>query len=154
TVMVRGMMFPLSRKQARTSLKMQELAPELKKLKEKFKDDRQAFAMAQMELFRKYGVNPLGTCWMLFLQMPIFMGRYFCLQESVGFRLAGFLWIQNLAAPDMLVFWSENIPLISRPQDYGSLLYLGPFLNILPILAVALMIYQQRMLMPPPADEQ
>jgi YidC/Oxa1 family membrane protein insertase len=154
TVLVRGMMFPLSRKQARTSLKMQELAPELKRLKEKFKDDRQAFAMAQMELFRKHGVNPLGTCWMLLLQMPIFMGLYFCLQESVFFRLAGFLWIENLAAPDMFLFWSEKIPLISRPQDYGSLLYLGPFLNILPILAVSLMIYQQRALMPPPADEQ
>jgi YidC/Oxa1 family membrane protein insertase len=154
TVMVRGMMFPLSRKQAKTTLKMQELAPELKRLKEKFKDDRQAFAMAQMELFRKHGVNPLGTCWMLLLQMPIFMGLYFCLQESVMFRLAGFLWIENLAAPDMLVYWSQKIPLISTPDSYGSILYLGPFLNILPILAVSLMIYQQRKMMPPPTDDQ
>src|SRR5205814_1068432 len=82
------------------------------------------------------------------------MGLYYCLQESVHFRLAGFLWMENLAAPDMLKSWSENIPLISRPEDYGSLIYLGPYLNILPIVAVTLMLYQQKALMPPPTDEQ
>src|SRR5262249_13422442 len=94
------------------------------------------------------------SCWMLFLQLPIFMGLYYCLQESIFFRLAPFLWIDNLAAPDMLVKWGEGIPLISRPEDYGSLIYLGPFLNILPIVAVTLMIFQQKMMMPPAADEQ
>ena len=154
TLLVRGIMFPMSRKQALTSMKMQALQPELKKLKEKFKDDRQAFAMAQMDLFRKHNISMFGSCWMIFLQMPIFMGLYYCLQESVHFRLAPFLWIRNLAAPDMLVFWTENIPLISRPEDYGSLLYLGPYLNLLPIVAVTLMIYQQQKMMPPAADEQ
>ena len=72
--------------------------------------------------------------------MPIFMGLYFCLQESVFFRLQEFLWIPNLAAPDMLVWWSESIPLISSPGNrFGdfSFLYLGPFFNLLPIFAVA-----------------
>ncbi len=154
TIMVRGIMYPVSRKQALTSLRMQELAPELKKLQEKYKDDRQAFAQAQMELFRKNGVNPFGSCWMLFLQMPIFMGLYYCLQESVHFRLAPFLWVKNLAAPDMLFSWGESIPLISTPESYGSMIYLGPYLNLLPIIAVTLMILQQKMMMPPPADEQ
>src|SRR5581483_8994864 len=95
TLMVRGVMFPISRKQAQTTVKMQALAPELKKLQEKYKHDRQAMGMAQMELYRKHGVNPLGSCWILFLQMPIFMGLYYCLQESIFFRLAPFLWIQN-----------------------------------------------------------
>src|SRR5205085_10376707 len=144
----------MSRKQALTSIRMQALQPELKKLKEKFKDDRQGFAMAQMELFRKNEISMFGSCWMIFLQMPIFMGLYYCLQESVHFRLAPFLWIRNLAAPDMLVYWTENIPLLSRPEDYGSLLYLGPYLNLLPICAVSLMIYQQQKMMPPAADEQ
>ena len=90
TVMVRGMMFPVSRKQAMTSMRMQELAPEMKKLQEKYKDDRQALAAAQMELYRKHGVNPFGTCWLLLLQMPIFMGLYYALQESILFRLAPF----------------------------------------------------------------
>ena len=109
----------------------------------------QGLQVAQMELYRKHGVNPFGSCWFLLLQMPIFMGLYYCLQESVHFRLAGFLWIDNLAAPDMLVWWSENIPLLSRPTDVGSILYLGPYLNLLPIVAVTLMIFQQKKMMPP-----
>ena len=70
TVMVRGLMFPLSRKQAMMSLKMQALAPEQKKLQLKYKDDKQALSLAQWELFRKHGVNPFGSCWVLLLQMP------------------------------------------------------------------------------------
>jgi YidC/Oxa1 family membrane protein insertase len=156
TVMVRGLMFPVSRKQALTTLRMQELAPELKKLQEKYKDDRQALGMAQMELYRKHGVNPFGTCWFLLLQMPIFMGLYYALQESIHFRLAPFwpTWIDNLAAPDMLIPWGERIPWISSPDSYGSLLYLGPYFNLLPVIAVGLMIMQQKLVTPPPADEQ
>ncbi len=156
TVLVRGMMFPLSRKQALMSVRMQQLAPELKRLQERYKDDRQALGMAQMDLYRRHGVNPLGSCWVLLLQMPIFMGLYFALQESTHFRLAEFwpTWITNLAAPDMLFSWGENIPFISRIEDYGSFLYLGPYFNILPVIAVVLMIAQQKMMTPPPADEQ
>jgi YidC/Oxa1 family membrane protein insertase len=156
TILVRGLMFPISRKQALTTMRMQALAPELKKLQEKHKDDKQALGMAQMELYRKHGVNPFGTCWFLLLQMPIFMGLYFALQESIHFRLASFwpLWIKNLAAPDMLLWWSEQIPYISRVQDFGGFLYLGPYFNLLPVVAVALMIAQQKMMTPPPADDQ
>jgi YidC/Oxa1 family membrane protein insertase len=156
TVLVRGMMFPLSRKQALMSMKMQALAPELKKLQEKYKDDKQALGMAQWDLYRKHGVNPMGSCWVMLLQMPIFMGLYYALQESIQFRLASFwpTWIKNLAAPDMLLEWGKSIPLISRDSDFGGFLYLGPYLNLLPILAVTLMILQQKLMMPPPADEQ
>jgi YidC/Oxa1 family membrane protein insertase len=155
TVLVRGLMHPVSRKQARTSMKMQALAPEMKKLQEKFKDDPQGKQRAMMELYRKHGVNPIGSCWVIFLQMPIFMGLYYALQESIHFRLADFLWIKNLAAPDMLFWWGESIPYISRPEDLGSsFLYLGPYFNLLPVLAVTLMIVQQKFLMPPPTDEQ
>jgi YidC/Oxa1 family membrane protein insertase len=112
--------------------------------------------MAQMELYRKHGVNPLGTCWLLLLQMPIFMGLYFALQESIFFRLAEFwpTWIVNLAAPDMLFRWGEGIPFLSTPESYGGIFYLGPYFNILPIIAVSLMIVQQKMMTPPPTDEQ
>jgi YidC/Oxa1 family membrane protein insertase len=153
TVLVRGLMHPVSRKQARTSIRMQALVPELKKLQEKYKNDRQAQAMAQMELYRKHGVSPMGSCWVVLLQMPIFMGLYYALQESIHFRLAPFLWIQNLAAPDMLLYWGQSIPWISRPEDLGNFLYLGPYLNLLPVFAVALMIVQQKFLMPPATDE-
>ena len=155
TVIVRGVMFPVSRKQALTSLRMQQLAPEMKKLNEKYKDDKQALAAAQMDLYRKHGVNPFGTCWLLLLQMPIFMGLYYSLQESIHFRLAGLSswWMPNLSAPDMLLPWGEHIFLISDPSWYGWLWYLGPYLNILPILAVSLMLVQQKWTMPPPTDD-
>jgi YidC/Oxa1 family membrane protein insertase len=154
TLCVRALMHPISRKQARTSMKMQAIVPEIKKLQEKHKNDRQALAVAQMEMYRKHGVHPMGSCWIVFLQMPIFMGLYYSLQESIFFRLSPFLWIKNLAAPDMLIYWGENIPWISRPEDQGGFLYLGPYFNLLPIVAVVLMLFQQKFLMPPPTDEQ
>jgi YidC/Oxa1 family membrane protein insertase len=157
TVIVRGAMFPISRKQAMFSIKMQELAPELKKIQEKYPDDAQARMQATQEFYRKHGINPLGSCWPVFLQMPIFLGLYFALQESVHFRLADFLWIKNLAAPDMLFYWSENIPIISSPDHAGGILgvlYLGPYLNVLPVFAVVFMMIVQMQTMPPPTDDQ
>ncbi|MBI2809123.1 MAG: membrane protein insertase YidC [Planctomycetes bacterium] len=156
TVMVRGAMFPISRRQAMFSIKMQELAPELKKIQAKYPDDPQARMQAQQKFYREHGINPLASCWPIFLQMPIFLGLYFALQESIDFRLADFLWIKNLAAPDMLIYWTENIPVISSPDHGGFLgfLYLGPYLNILPMIAVVFMMIQQIQTMPPPTDEQ
>jgi YidC/Oxa1 family membrane protein insertase len=154
TLIVRGLMFPISRRQAVLSIKMQELGPEMKKLQEKYKHDPTKRNQAVMELYRKHGVNPLGGCLTLLLQMPVFMGLYYALQESVHFRLAGFLWIDNLAAPDMLFWWSESIPLISDPDNMGGFGYLGPFFNLLPVFAVVLMLVQQKLMTPPPADEQ
>jgi YidC/Oxa1 family membrane protein insertase len=156
TILVRGLMFPISRKQALMSLRMQEMAPEMKKLQEKYKEDVQARNAAMMELYRKHGVNPFGTCWVLLLQMPIFLGLYYALMESIHFRLAPFwpLWMRNLAAPDMLWYWGEKIPWISDPDSYGGFFYLGPYLNVLPLIAVALMMVHQALMTPPPADEQ
>ena len=161
TFMVRGCLYPISRRQALSSRNMQEkmkvLQPEMKVLKEKYKNDFRAFSQAQQELYRKHKVNPfagMAGCLPLLAQMPIFMGLYYSLQESPHFRLAPFLWIENLAAPDMLKWWGENIPWISEPSAHGGFLYLGPFFNILPVLAAGLMLVQQKMMMPPAMDEQ
>ncbi len=156
TVLVRGMMFPVSRKAAMTNIRMQELQPEIKKLKEKHKDDPQALNVAIWGLQRKSGINPLSTCWLMALQMPVFMGLYYSLQESIHFRAVQFwpTWIHNLAAPDMLFYWGESIPFISTPESYGAFWYLGPYFNIMPVIAVTLMIFQQKYTMPPPTDEQ
>jgi len=158
TVLVRGSMFPISRRSALLSQRMQALAPEIKKMQEKYKNDPQAKTAAVMELYRKHGVNPFGSCLPMLLQMPFFLGLYYCLQESIHFRLAGFLWIDNLAAPDMLVRWGNGIPIISDPDNmsgsFFSFLYLGPYFNLLPVIAVTLMLMQQKLMTPPPADEQ
>jgi len=92
----------------------------------------------------------------LLMQMPIFLGLYFALQESIHFRLAPFwpLWIENLGAPDMLIWWSESIPWISDPNSLGGMLYLGPYLNLLPLIAGVFMLIQQQLMTPPPTDDQ
>ncbi len=166
TVVVRGLMFPISRKAALYSMRMQELAPEMKKLQEQYKNDPQKKGQAVMELYRKHNVHPLGACLPMLLQLPIFLGLYYALQESIHFRLASFLWVDNLAAPDMLAWWTENIPVISSPDNQSGVprtglfdslagfFYLGPYFNLLPLFAVTLMFIQQKLMAPPPTDEQ
>lgn len=166
TIIVRGAMFPITRRQTRMSKdmqeKMQRLQPEMKKLKEKYKDDPLGMYQEQQELFRRHNINQfamMGGCLPVLAQMPIFLGLYYCLQESIFFRLEPFFawlpwWIPNLAAPDMLFWWSENIPMISTVPSQGGILFLGPYFNLLPMIAVGLMLVQQTLMAPPAADEQ
>ena len=161
TITVRLLLFPFSRRQQASMAAMQEkqarLKPEMDKLAEKFKDDPTRLQQEKTKLMFQNGVNPLsamGGCLLLFAQMPIFMGLYFCLQESVFFRLQQFLWVPNLAAPDMTLWWTEGIPYVSTPSSLGGMTYLGPFLNVLPLVAVTLIFVQQYITMPVAQDEQ
>jgi YidC/Oxa1 family membrane protein insertase len=163
TVMVRGILHPMTRRQAINGkvmqAKMARLAPDLKKIQEKYGDDLLKVQAEKNKLMREHGINPaamMGGCLPLLMQMPIFMGLYFALQESVFFRLepATPWWIVNLAAPDMLVWWTEDIPWISQPESLGGMLYLGPYFNLLPLIAVGLMMYVQSKMMPKSEDPQ
>ncbi|NRA59435.1 MAG: membrane protein insertase YidC [Psychrobium sp.] len=101
TFAVRGAMFPLTKKQYTSMAKMRKLQPKMAALKERFGDDRQKMGQATMELYKKEKVNPLGGCLPLLLQMPIFLGLFWMLQESVELRHAPFmLWIDDLSALD------------------------------------------------------
>jgi YidC/Oxa1 family membrane protein insertase len=158
TVLVRGCMFPLSIKQARSQQKMQELQPEIKRITEKYKTDMQARSKAQQELFRKHNYNPLGGCLVLFIQLPIFIGLYKSLMYDVELRdepliSSAVRWCSNLAAPDMLFNWTSIMPEYITTTGSG-IFFLGPFFNILPILTLVLFIWQQKVMMPPAADEQ
>ena len=151
TVLVRGCMFPLSKKQALGAQKMQELQPEIKKIQEKYKKNVEARTKAQQELFRKHNYNPLSGCLVLFVQLPIFFALYKSLWIDIELRQAPLLterirWCSNLAAPDMLFDWSGFVP--------GLVSNWSPYFNLLPILTIVLFILQQKMFMPPPADEQ
>lgn len=164
TMLVRGALHPFSRRQMINAKKMQakqeKIAPEVKKLQEQYKDDPMRFQQERAKLWRQHGINPaamMGGCFILLLQMPIFMGLYYALQESVFFRLEsvfGDYWIPNLAAPDMLRWWSESIPFLSEPEDLGGMIYLGPYFNLLPVIAVSLMMYVQTKMMPKSDDPQ
>lgn len=154
TVLVRLCMFPLSRKQALSAKKMQELQPEMKKINEKHKGNSQERTRATQELWRKHNYNPLGGCLLVFVQLPIFMGLYRSLMVNVQLRQASLLgeavrWCSNLAAPDMFWDWSSVMPaFFSAPTGW-----LGPYLNILPLITVSLFIWQQSMFMPPATDD-
>ncbi len=154
TVLVRGAMFPVGRKAARNAQMMQELAPQLKALKEKYKNDMEKQAQAQRELWKKHNFNPLGGCWLMFLQLPIFIGLYRCLSVDIELRQAplipGLRWCANLAGPDMFWYW-ETSGLAFLTSKNG---WLGPYLNILPIVTVVLFIAQQKMFTPPATDDQ
>jgi YidC/Oxa1 family membrane protein insertase len=81
--------------------KMRAIMPRVEALKERYGEDRQAFAMAQMDLYKKEGVNPIGGCLPILIPLPIFFALYWVLLETVELRHAPWLgWIQNLTAPD------------------------------------------------------
>jgi YidC/Oxa1 family membrane protein insertase len=84
TVIIRVVTYPLTAQQQRSAKRMQEVQPELKKLQEKFKDDREKLAQAQMQLYKEAGINPLGGCFPLLIQFPILIGLY----QAIYFALA------------------------------------------------------------------
>jgi YidC/Oxa1 family membrane protein insertase len=157
TVLVRGCMFPLSRKQALNAQKMQELQPEIKRLQEKYKGETDKKTKAQQELFRQHNYNPLSGCLPAVVQLPIFVGLYRSLMVDIELRQAplfgeGIRWASNLAAPDMFWDWTGVMPeFVTHGTGFFGL---GPYLNILPLVTIGLFIWQQKMFMPPPADEQ
>ena len=143
TVLVRACMFPVSLRQTAQAQRMKEMQPKLAELKKKYADNKEKLAMANLELMREHKVNPMAGCLPLLIQMPIFIALYQALQYSVDLRLAPFLYFKNLAGPDALFNLPFTIP------------YFGwTTFNLLPIIAVGLMLVQQKMFMPPPTDEQ
>lgn len=101
TIIVKGLMYPLTKKQYESMAKMRALQPKMQALKERYGDDRQKMSQGMMDLYRKEKVNPMGGCFPLLLQMPIFLALYWVLLESVELRHAEFfLWITDLSVMD------------------------------------------------------
>ena len=101
TVIVKTLLFPLSAASFKSMAKMRKLQPEMVRLKERYGDDKQQFSQAMMELYKKEGANPLGGCFPILLQMPVFLALYWTLMESVELRQAPFaLWIDDLSVMD------------------------------------------------------
>lgn len=104
TITVRIIIWPLHAKSTHTMKRMAKLKPEMEKLKEKFGDDPNKLNTETMGLYRKYGINPLGGCLPMFIQIPIFFGFYRMLQYAVELRGQGFLWVNDLSQPDTLAY--------------------------------------------------
>ncbi len=102
TIIIKILFWPLTNKSFKSMKGMQKLQPEINALKEKYKDNREEFARQQMELFKRYKVNPLGGCLPMLLQIPVFIALYRALMDSIELRHANFIsfWINDLSAKD------------------------------------------------------
>lgn len=128
TLLVRALLWPLVQKSNNSMRKMQKIQPKMKELREKYKDDQQELSMRMMELYRTEGVNPLGGCLPMLLQIPIFFAMYSVFDSAVELRHVSFLWAKDLAQPDGI-----------GPVIFG--LQLHPLIIIMTIL----MVVQQKM---------
>lgn len=135
---------PLTFHQLRASKAMQELQPEIQKLQKKYKDEREKLSKAQMELYKEAGVNPLGGCLPMLVQMPIWFALYRALFNLAdqGVLNEGFFWIPSLAEPrDLSWIW----PLPETAEGWVTV----AALLVLPILTVATQLVVQKMMTPP-----
>ncbi|MFB3880154.1 MAG: YidC/Oxa1 family membrane protein insertase [Armatimonadota bacterium] len=102
---------PLSASQFRSMRAMQRLQPEIKKLQEKYKDDKQQLAKAQMQLFKDAKINPMSSCLPMLIQMPILIWVYYGIRYFVyRFENVHFLYLSSLANPDFLIVGGRSLP--------------------------------------------
>lgn len=101
TVFIKALLYPLSAAGLRSMARMRKFAPQMKKLQEQYKDNRQKLAEETMKLYRREKINPVGGCLPILLQMPVFIGLYWMLMETVELRHAPWiLWIHDLSVKD------------------------------------------------------
>jgi len=135
TVAVKVVLYPLTFKQLKSMRKMQEIQPKVKELQKKYKGNQQKMQQGMMELYQKEGVNPLGGCLPLVIQMPILYSLFRSLRNffdpvanpAVELAHATFIWVPNLGQPDpfyilpVLVavgtFLQQKVSMVSGQQD-------------------------------------
>ncbi|MEA2019217.1 MAG: membrane protein insertase YidC [Campylobacterota bacterium] len=101
TILIKLVLFPLSHKGMKSMNKLKDLAPKVKALQEKYKDDKQKASMHMMELYKKEGANPMGGCLPMILQIPVFFAIYRVLLNAIELKGAPWiLWIEDLGAMD------------------------------------------------------
>ena len=136
TVGVKLVFWPLTQKSYKSMKRMQDLQPHMAKLREKFKDDKQRMNQELMGLYKSRGVNPMGGCLPMVIQIPVFIALYRLLDYAIELRHAPFIfWINDLSAPDRLFSFPFSIPFMDPP--YG--------VPVMTLLMGASMFIQQKM---------
>lgn len=118
TIFIKLIVTPFTYKSYLSMIKMRVLQPELTELREKYGKDQQKMGAAQMDLYRKAGVNPLGGCLPMLFQFPILIAMYRFFPASIELRQESFLWAHDLSTYDSIYSWSAQIPFIS--DIYGN----------------------------------
>ena len=150
TLIIKLILFPLANKGYESMSKMKKLQPEIKKLQERYSEDKMKLQQEMMALYKKEKMNPLAGCFPILLQMPIFYALYKTLFVTIELRHQPFLYIKDLSAPDPTTIFNL-FGLITF--DPTSLPMIGAFLGIgvLPVMMGVAMWFQMK-LNPPPAD--
>jgi YidC/Oxa1 family membrane protein insertase len=124
TVIVKGLLWPLQNRANASMRRMSALSPRMQELREKYKDDPTRMNQELMKLYKEHGVNPVGGCLPMFIQIPIFFGLFTMLRQAVELRGASFLWIHDLSQPDTVghipgLGWPINVlPLIMAVTSF------------------------------------
>ena len=124
TLIVKLLVFPLGYKMLHSQAKMTALKPEIDKLKSKFKDDLQKQQMETMKMYNEFGVNPLGGCFPLLLQMPIWIALYRFFPATIDFRQESFLWAPDLTAYDEFLKLPFSLPLFGESLSLFAFLWM------------------------------
>lgn len=129
TLVVRLVLWPLQSKANQTMRKTALLGPKMQELREKYKDDPTRMNQEVMKLYKQYGINPVGGCLPMAIQIPIFFGLYQMLAQAVELRNARFLWVHDLSQTDTVA----HLPVLGWP------------INIIPLLMAATQVWLMAM---------
>ncbi len=113
TLIIKALFLPLTKKSFKSMGAMQELQPKIKLLREKHSSDPTKMNQELMALYKKEGINPMGGCFPMLIQLPVFLGLYNVLLNSIELRHAPFaIWITDLSAPESFQLWGIGIPVM------------------------------------------
>ena len=142
SILIKIMVYPLTKKSYVSMQKMQTLQPRMTELKEKYGKDPQRMNKETMKLYKESGVNPLSGCLPTLLQMPLLWAIFIVFRNTIELRDAAFMWwIKDLSAPDTIFQLPFSIP------------FYGDLVNILPIFMGVTMFLQQKMTMKDPKQK-
>ncbi|MBU0712561.1 membrane protein insertase YidC [bacterium] len=131
--LIKIVLYPLTNKSMQSMKEMQNLQPKIEDLRKKYQSDPQKLNTEQMKLYKEHGVNPMGGCLPLLLQMPILIALFTVFRTTIELRHAPFIWwITDLSAPDTVFTLPFAIPIY------------GQHINVLPIIMALSTILQQK----------
>lgn len=124
TLLIKLAFYKLSETSYKSMAKMKQFSPKIQSIRERYGSDRQKMNQAMMDMYRQEKINPLGGCWPILIQIPVFIALYWVLLESVELRQADFIfWLNDLSAKD---------PYFVLPLIMGASMYFQQKLNPAP----------------------
>lgn len=143
SILIKIIVYPLTKKSYQSMKQMQNVQPLMQEMREKYKNDPQRLNKETMKLYKEHGVNPLGGCLPMLLQMPLLIALFIVFRSTIQLRGASFIpgWIDDLSRTDTLFNLPFSLPLY------------GDEFNLLPILMAVTMLFQSKMTMQDPKQK-